>query len=77
MRRSRPREVILEELRKVKTHPRGDELFETVRRRLPRISLGTIYRNLALFHRQGLVLELSCGNFNRYDGNTTPHHHLL
>lgn len=77
MRRTRPREVILEELRQLKTHPRGDELYDIVRRRLPRISLGTVYRNLELFSRQGQVLELACGDFNRYDGNTQPHSHFF
>ncbi len=76
MKRSQPREVILEELRKLKSHPRGDELYDIVRQRLPNISLGTVYRNLDLFRRQGLALELACGDFNRYDGDTTPHHHF-
>ncbi len=77
IRRSNAREVILEELKKLKTHPRGGELFDIVRRRLPQISLGTIYRNLDLLRRQGLVTELFCGDFNRYDGNASPHHHFL
>ena len=45
-RMTRQRAVILEELRKVKTHPTADELNSIVRERLPRISLGTVYRNL-------------------------------
>ena len=45
-RMTRQRAVILEELRKVKTHPTADELYSIVRERLPRISLGTVYRNL-------------------------------
>ena len=77
MRRSKAREVILEELKKLKTHPRGDELFHIVRQRLPQVSLGTIYRNLDLLRRQGVVAELFCGDFNRYDGNVSPHHHFL
>lgn len=77
MRRSKPREIILEELKKLKTHPRGDELYEVVRRRLPSISLGTVYRNLDLFCRQGLALEIGCGEFKRYDGDTSPHSHFF
>ena len=45
-RMTRQRMVILEELRKVKTHPTADELYAMVRTRMPRISLGTVYRNL-------------------------------
>ena len=77
MRKSKARDVILEELRKLKSHPRGDELFDIVRRRLPRISLGTVYRNLDLLRRQGVVAKLFCGDFNRYDGEVSFHHHFL
>ena len=77
MRRSQPREVLLQELRKLKTHPRGDELYHLVRQKLPRLSLGTVYRNLDLFRRQGMVLELGCGDFNRYDGDISPHSHFF
>ena len=42
------RQVIFEELRRQQTHPTAAELHEIVRRRLPRISLGTVYRNLEL-----------------------------
>ena len=38
--------VILEELRRQNNHPSADELYERVRKKLPRISLGTVYRNL-------------------------------
>ena len=77
IRKSKPRGVILEELQKVKSHPRGDELYNVVRRRLPQISLGTVYRNLDLLRRQGRVAEIFCGDFNRYDGNISPHPHFL
>ncbi|MDP2720186.1 MAG: transcriptional repressor [Dehalococcoidia bacterium] len=77
MRYSKPREIILEELKKVKTHPRGDELYQIVRRSLPNISLGTVYRNLNLLTQQRNVLELFAGDFNRYDGNTSDHSHFL
>lgn len=51
-RMTRQRAVILEELRKTATHPTADELYSIVRRRLPRISLGTVYRNLDFLGRQ-------------------------
>ena len=49
--------VILEELRKVKTHPTADELYAMVRTRMPRISLGTVYRNLEKMVEQGMVAK--------------------
>ena len=77
VRKSKPRKIILEELQKLNTHPRGDELYSLVRRRWPQISMGTIYRNLSFLRRQGMVAEIFCGDFNRYDGNTSQHPHFL
>ena len=74
---TRQRAVILEELRKVATHPTADELYALVRQRLPRISLGTVYRNLDLLAEHGMILKIeSAGNSKRFDGNTRPHRHV-
>jgi len=71
------RRVILDELRKVDTHPTADELYTAVRRRLPRTSLGTVYRNLDLLSQCGMVRRLHmAGAQTRYDGNTSPHDHV-
>jgi len=71
------RRVILEELRKVDTHPTADELYEMVRKRLPKVSLGTIYRNLDLLSSDGVIQKLQAGNSQmRFDGNAEPHMHI-
>lgn len=77
LRMTRQRKVILEELKKVKTHPSADEVYEMVRWRLPRISLGTVYRNLEILSRLGEIqrLELS-GSLKRFDGNPKSHYHI-
>ncbi len=69
-RMTRQRRVILEEVRKINDHPAADEIYERVRKRLHRISLGTVYRNLDLLCEVGEIqrLELS-GAMKRYDGN--------
>lgn len=71
------RKVILEELRKVDTHPSADEVYEMVRKRLPRISLGTVYRNLEILSETGEIqkLELGC-NLKRFDGIAQDHYHI-
>lgn len=77
-RNTRQRRLILEELRKVKTHPAADSIFKLVRKRIPAISFGTVYRNLNLLRDQGEILELSCGRYScRYDGSTHNHYHFL
>ena len=74
---TRQRKLILEELRKVDTHPSADEIYEMVRRHLPRISLGTVYRNLEVLSDLGKIqkLELS-GSLKRFDGNPIKHYHI-
>lgn len=74
---TRQRKLILEELRKVDTHPSADEIYEMVRRHLPRISLGTVYRNLEVLSELGKIqkLELS-GSLKRFDGNPIKHYHI-
>jgi len=77
LRTTRQRMVILEELRRHNDHPSADELYTRVRRRLPRISLGTVYRNLEVLSQLGKIqkLELS-GSLKRYDGICTKHYHI-
>ena len=74
---TRQRTVILEELRKVDTHPSADEIYEMVRRRLPRISLGTIYRNLEILSGTGEIQRLETGSqLKRFDGRADDHYHI-
>jgi Fur family transcriptional regulator, ferric uptake regulator len=71
------RRVVLEELRKLKSHPTADELYQRVRERLPRVSLGTVYRNLEALVEEGLALKIDSGpGPRRYDGDTRKHYHI-
>jgi Fur family ferric uptake transcriptional regulator len=74
---TRQRRVILEELRKVNNHPSADEIYEFVRKRLPRISLGTVYRNLEILSESGDIQKLEPGcSLKRFDGNPSEHCHI-
>ena len=69
--------MILEELQKLRTHPTAAKLYAIVRRRMPKISLGTVYRNLELLNQMGMVRKLDfSGGEARYDGNVEDHDHL-
>ncbi len=71
------RRVILEELRKVSSHPTADRVYEMVRLRLPRISLGTVYRNLEILSECGMIQKLELGGIQkRFDGNANNHYHV-
>lgn len=74
-RMTRQRAIILEEISKVCSHPTADEIYAMVRLRLPRISLGTVYRNLDLLTENGQIQKLE-GYIRRFDANTMPHSHV-
>ncbi|MCM8819958.1 MAG: transcriptional repressor [Candidatus Omnitrophica bacterium] len=75
---TKQRSIILEELRKTKSHPTADIIFKMVRKKLPTISFGTVYRNLNFLRDQGEILELVCGKYSsRYDGDAKPHYHFF
>jgi len=71
------RKVILEELKKVKTHPGADEIYAMVRKRLPRISLGTVYRNLEVLSELREIQKFEHGGtLKRFDGTPENHYHI-
>jgi len=77
IRMTRQRKVILEELRKMATHPSAEDVYEVVRQQLPRISLGTVYRNLEILSELGKIQKLELGGtLKRFDWNTKKHYHI-
>lgn len=71
------RRIILEELGKAREHPSASDIYEKVKRRLPRISLGTVYRNLEVLWSQGLIKRLEMGSGQRrFDAATEDHLHI-
>ena len=76
-RNTKQRQVILEELQKLDSHPTAAAVYQIVRRRLPKISLGTVYRNLDLLTRTGTIQKLEFGGEEaRFDGNPAAHDHV-
>lgn len=77
MRLTTQRQIILEELGKVTSHPTANEVYDMVRKRLPRIGLGTVYRNLELMSETGIILKLEVGGTQkRFDATIDPHYHI-
>ena len=70
-----PRRLVLEVVRGTDAHPTAEAVHQLVRRQLPRVSLGTVYRNLRLLVALGLVKELR-GPRARFEGNLSDHHHF-
>lgn len=69
---------ILRELVAAKDHPSAEMVFGRVRKRLPTISLDTVYRTLATFDEYGLIMRVPVtGDQGRFDADTSPHHHFV
>lgn len=76
-RQTRQRELILEVVRSTMDHPTAAWVYRQTRRHLPRISLGTVYRNLKRLAEQGIIREIHTGGHPaRFDGNTGHHYHI-
>jgi len=77
-RRSRQREAILEVLKNTDEHPDASVIYERVREIIPNISLGTVYRNLAVMADEKDIIRLSGEDASvHYDGNLVPHYHAV
>ncbi len=75
---SRQREAMLKLLRNSNDHPTANEIYERMRRDHPRISLGTVYRNLALLTDNGIIKRIDTDDEGvHYDGYTAPHYHFV
>lgn len=77
-RRTRQRHLVYETLKASTAHPTADMVFSEVRKTLPKISLGTVYRNLGVLKEQGLIFEIPGPNHTmHYDANLEPHAHFI
>ena len=75
---SKKREAILEALKNTKEHPSAEMLYARLKPEYPDLSLGTVYRNLAIFIRGGAAVSVgTVAGQERYDADTRPHAHFI
>lgn len=75
---SKKRDEILRVLRSTKCHPDASWIYEQLRPVIPGLSLGTVYRNLALFKREGAILSVGVlDGVEHFDGDVSPHAHFI
>ena len=75
---SKQRECIKKFLAERKDHPTADVIYLNLREQFPHISLGTVYRNLALLSEMGEIHKLTTGDgADHFDGNVSPHQHFV
>ncbi len=74
----RKRNAILDYLRHTDTHPSAEMVYTHLKRSIPDLSLGTVYRNLSMFKDKGEIASIgTVGGVERFDGNAAPHVHFI
>ncbi len=76
-RNTRQRQVVLDVVQGRCDHPTAEQIYQAVALVDPKISRGTVYRNLAVLVQEGSVLQIEAPNANHYDLRCDPHHHLI
>ena len=75
---TRQRSLVYEIVAASPTHPTAEWVYARARRRMPRISLGTVYRNLQVLAREGRIRAIDAwGKTTRYDADLSNHHHFV
>ena len=76
-RNTRQKETILNILRGTTSHPTADWMYDEVRKVIPNISKGTVYRNLKILEQTGQISELNLsGTVSRFEGRQDNHYHF-
>ena len=76
-RETKQREAILRILRKTGSHPTADQIYDEVRKEISNISKGTVYRNLQVLEKKGVVTKLNLnGTVSRYEAKQDSHYHF-
>lgn len=74
---SRQREAIKDMLCNRYDHPTAEQLYSDLKPDYPKLSLGTVYRNLSLLVNMGEAIRISTNSESeRYDGNVHNHYHM-
>ncbi len=72
------RQVLYETMQSMYGHPSPEEVFASVKQRIPSISLATVYKNIHLFVESGVLREMSMHHGTlRVEMNKHPHHHVV
>ena len=72
------RRVIYETVMSLDGHPSPELIYGAVRKKIPSISLGTVYKNLRTFLESGMLREVSMHHGSlRVEPNESEHYHLV
>ena len=76
-RNTKQRQMVLQALRAHAHHPTADQIYLDVREQDPKISRGTVYRNLNLLAENGDILHVRTPGADHFDHRTDSHYHVI
>jgi Fur family transcriptional regulator, peroxide stress response regulator len=72
------RQVLYEVMKSMHGHPNPEEVYAKVKKKVPAISLATVYKNIHLFVESGVFREVSMHHGSvRVEMNGEAHHHMV
>lgn len=75
---SKKRQAIYDYLCSVTDHPTAETVYAALKPDIPELSLGTVYRNLAVLTEEGQIISVGkVDGQERYDARTEPHAHFV
>lgn len=75
---SRQRESIIQYLRSTREHPTAETVYQHIRAQHPKVSLGTVYRNLSVLTANGEIRRFSSiDGLDHFDAEISPHYHFI
>jgi Fur family ferric uptake transcriptional regulator len=76
-RNTRQRQMVAATVRTRRDHPSAEQVYQDVRGQDPKISLGTVYRNLNLLVDNNEVRHVKMLGVDRFDWRVEPHYHIV
>ena len=71
------RKSIFNQIIKLAGHPSIEDIYESIKKDFPKLSMDTVYRNVSAFEKWGIVRKVSvAGNASCYEVNTKEHQHF-
>jgi len=78
LKHSRQRDAVLTFMQSTTSHPTAEDVYSVVKQEFPKVSLGTIYRNLNLLVDQGDLIRIRCGDgVEHFDATVESHNHFI
>lgn len=75
---SAKREAIYKVIASTKTHPSAEWVYKQLEEKIPDLSLGTVYRNIAVFREMGLLKSVGVvEGQERFDADMSQHSHFI